>query len=494
MAASRPNSGWSSVGPASARAVVPKPHSMFSHPSPTAEALLTAALPKNWPSMTKAAVVHTAALARTVFTLVVGDAGGHESECPRCAQLEVEVAVLREECELLRSRFGRMSPEKRPHFTRVERLRALKLVAARGWNRVQAGAALLVTPATISRWLGWADADSPNLEHEPPINKYPDVVTAVLHDLKAMFPHFGKRRLAQMLARVGLHLAETTIARRLREPTPKPSAPVTGATAAASSTDIARADTITKTVVARYPNHVWGCDISVVPTFLGFWVPWFPFSIAPSWPFCFHVVAVIDFFSRKAMGTAAFKQNPSAADIALVLDHAVARAGQAPRHFVSDKGSQFWSAVTKKASTVFQVWCDRHGVRPRFGAVGKTGSIALVERFWRSLKSECTRRVMIPFGIDAMNVALSSYAAWHNTWRPHQGLGGATPMERYRGLTPARDEARVEVREQYPLRDARAVARGSPEGTRAKLRGLRVTSLDGRQELPRVELVYDQAA
>ena len=80
-----------------------------------------------------------------------------------------------------------------------------------------------------------------------------------------------------------------------------------------------------------------------------------------------------------------------------------------------------------------------------------------------------------------------------NGWRPHQGIGGATPMERYRGLTPARDEARIEIRERYPLQDARARARGSPEATRAKLSGVRVTYLDGHRELPLVELVFDQA-
>ena len=93
-----------------------------------------------------------------------------------------------------------------------------------------------------------------------------------------------------------------------------------------------------------------------------------------------------------------------------------------------------------------------------------------------------------------MHLLCESYRMWFNGWRPHQGIGGATPLEMFGGNVPARDDVRIEIRERYPLRDARAVARGSPEATRAKLRGLRVTSLDGRQALPLVELVYDQAA
>ena len=489
--------------------------------SPPPEDLLTRALPKSWPTLTKAGVVHAMALARVLFTFVVGKPAEESGPFVALgtgspdgysgadqARLEVQIALLREELALVHARLGRLPSRKRPNYTRPERLRALALMAARGYNRVQAGKALLVEPATLSRWLRWADDDSPNLEHSPPVNAYPDEVTTVLHQLKALFPHFGKRRLAQMLARLGLHLAETTIARKLQEPPPQPAPPeapdtqpeeALGTSDAAGATNSTGADAAKnaktgKTVVARFAGHVWGCDISVVPTFLGFWVPWVPFSIDPSWPFCFHVFGVKDFFSRNVIGLFAFKKNPSAADIALALDHAVARAGGPPKHIVSDKGSQFWSVETEGATAEYRDWCDRHGVRPRFGAVGKTGSIAVVERFWRSLKSELTRRVTIPFCADRMHVLLESYRVWFNRCRPHQGVGGATPLEMFGGKTPARDEARVEIRECYPLQDARARARGSPEATRATLRGVRVSYLDGHHELPMVELVFDQAA
>lgn len=39
------------------------------------------------------------------------------------------------------------------------------------------------------------------------------------------------------------------------------------------------------TVIARHPNHVWGADFTMVPTALGFWVPWMPFAILQQWPF-----------------------------------------------------------------------------------------------------------------------------------------------------------------------------------------------------------------
>ena len=32
-------------------------------------------------------------------------------------------------------------------------------------------------------------------------------------------------------------------------------------------------------VTAKYPNHVWHVDLTVVPTGVGFWCSWFPFAL-----------------------------------------------------------------------------------------------------------------------------------------------------------------------------------------------------------------------
>ena len=40
---------------------------------------------------------------------------------------------------------------------------------------------------------------------------------------------------------------------------------------------------------------------------------------------------------------------------------------------MTDKGPQFRAA--------YRSWCNRNEVKPRFGAVGKHGSIAVIERF-----------------------------------------------------------------------------------------------------------------
>ncbi len=32
-------------------------------------------------------------------------------------------------------------------------------------------------------------------------------------------------------------------------------------------------------VTSKYPNHVWGCDLTTVPSASGFWVPWLPLAL-----------------------------------------------------------------------------------------------------------------------------------------------------------------------------------------------------------------------
>ena len=55
-----------------------------------------------------------------------------------------------------------------------------------------------------------------------------------------------------------------------------------------------------------------------------------------------------------------------------VLDRAVAPVGDAPNYTVTGQRVQFL--------VVFKRLCRRRGITPRFGAVGKRGSIAGTER------------------------------------------------------------------------------------------------------------------
>ena len=150
------------------------------------------------------------------------------------------------------------------------------------------------------------------------------------------------------------------------------------------------------------------------------------------WPFCWWMAVVIDHYSRRAMGFAIFRHNPTSVSIQSFLECAIVNASAAPRYIICDKGQQFWCSA-------FKDWCDHYGITPRFGAVGQHGSIALVERFILTLKNECTRIILVPLRREALHRELRFFEVWFNQHRPHSALEGKTPYEVYHDVLPARE-------------------------------------------------------
>jgi len=77
---------------------------------------------------------------------------------------------------------------------------------------------------------------------------------------------------------------------------------------------------------------------------------------------------------------AVFKRQPSSQELRACLGRAMGRGRAKPKHLISDRGAQF-------DCHGFTKWAKRKKVRLRYGAVGKYGSIAIIERFIRSLIS-----------------------------------------------------------------------------------------------------------
>ena len=114
-----------------------------------------------------------------------------------------------------------------------------------------------------------------------------------------------------------------------------------------------------------------------------------------------------------------------------------------PKYLICDKGKQFWCQG-------FKDWCQREGIRPRFGAVGQHGSIAVVERFIQTVKVECTRRLLVSLRAKTFRQELSWFTVWYNEHRPHTTLGGRTPDEVYFHQRPANRSPRFEPRALWP--------------------------------------------
>jgi transposase InsO family protein len=433
--------------------------------------------PRRWPTRAHTAFLNAVALVRTAVVTACADVDNAAN--PR-AVLAAEITRLREQncvltetLRILGARIGVLPPQQRPHYPPQERAAILALAARGGWNHRQTANTFLVTAATIANWMRVVDDKGPDALVKPrkPINRLPAFVTAVVQQLSGLAPRVGKRQLATIVARAGIAISASTVGRMRKHATVKAPPPKPKRRAA-------RPAKKKRVVTAKYPHHLWHVDITLVPTFAGFWVPWTPFSLPLRWPFCWHVVTVMDHFSRAVGRSAAFRKQPTAAEVCCVLDAAARRAKRRPRHIVSDQGAQFQG--------VYKEWCARNRVKPRYGAIGKHGSIAVLERFHRTIKDEALRVIMVPLALPRMQASLDAYVGWYNLHRPHTTLHGATPAEIRDRRLPATKRRGIETRVRYPLK-ARPGGVPRPKRLKGDLRVM-VSHADGLPHLPIVRI------
>jgi hypothetical protein len=81
----------------------------------------------------------------------------------------------------------------------------------------------MIDEQTMRSWLRQVDEEGENalIQISEPVNKFPDFVRYLVKQLKVLLPAMGKARIAQVLARAGLHLGVTTVGRMLKETEPK---------------------------------------------------------------------------------------------------------------------------------------------------------------------------------------------------------------------------------------------------------------------------------
>jgi transposase InsO family protein len=232
-----------------------------------------------------------------------------------------------------------------------------------------------------------------------------------------------------------------------------------------------------RVVTAKYPNHLWHVDLTVVPTGLGLWCSWLPFALPQFWPFAWWIAVALDHYSRRVMGFAAFNQLPTSEAMRAFLGRAIRTAWAAPKHVVTDQGIQFKSGG-------FAAWCKRKGIQQRFGAIGQHGSIAVIERYFLTLKNECSREILVPYRRETFLRELALFSSWYNEFRPHMTLKARTPDEVYHAKPPANRRPRFEPRPGWPRGSPCARPQTLIKGQPGARLELQVEFLKGRRHLP----------
>jgi putative transposase len=137
------------------------------------------------------------------------------------------------------------------------------------------------------------------------------------------------------------------------------------------------------------------------------------------------ILGILDHGSRRALALCTL---PRKCGWSLLghLCFAVARFGR-PRFIRTDNERCFTGRVFSTGLRLFGI----HHQRINLHCPWMNGR---VERFFGTLK-KALKRCTFSDG-TSLEAFLADFIRWHNEWRPHQNLGGMTPVEAWQGIDP----------------------------------------------------------
>ena len=328
--------------------------------------------------------------------------------CEALAQLKeanLRASLAWQIVDILGARLDKIPERHRPYFTPSQRFQILEIKSFLGWNRDLVAQLFRVCSNTISNWEKHADPASrtvgSTVKAAPPVVRIADVGRRLIQSM-LQFGLGGEDMVSLVLARAGWKVSARSVRRIGREkirPNPAPTEPPPLRPA--------------RPVVARFVNHVWMMDVSIVQTFLGGDL---------------YIAAAFDAFSRVPLAVSTYEKKPSASAMARLL-RAAARTFGSPKYLITDQGSEFTGKIFRKAVA-------RLGVVHRFGSTENVFATARLERFWKTLKHTANLRLHPPLTLGDLERRLETTLTHYLLFRPHQGLHGATPAEAFFALEP----------------------------------------------------------
>jgi transposase InsO family protein len=143
-----------------------------------------------------------------------------------------------------------------------------------------------------------------------------------------------------------------------------------------------------------------------------------------------YLVAFLDDHSRFVTGFG-LHASPSTALVLEVLRAALDAFGS-PEEVLTDNGSQY---VTWRGTSAFTRELHKRGIRQVVAAPRHPQTLGKIERFWGSMWRECLEAAVFVDLADARR-RLGHYVDHYNFQRPHQGIDGLVPADRYFGAAP----------------------------------------------------------
>jgi transposase InsO family protein len=237
-------------------------------------------------------------------------------------------------------------------------------------------------------------------------SRLPDLTRRAILLLKQDNPDYGCERISDLLARgPALQASPNAVARVLKESGYVFDEPPTHS----------HPDHIREFERAR-PNQLWQTDL-------------FTFMLKRQ-NRRVYLVAFMDDHSRFVVAYGLHGSQSSALVIEVL--RAAISSYQPPEEILSDNGSQY---VTWRGKSAFAHELDKRGIRHVISAPQHPQTLGKVERFWGTLWRECLETAIF-LDLEDARRRIGLFIDHYNFARPHRGLDGLVPADRFFGTAP----------------------------------------------------------
>jgi transposase InsO family protein len=165
------------------------------------------------------------------------------------------------------------------------------------------------------------------------------------------------------------------------------------------------------------PRELWQSDITSV--------------VLPRHGQRVYLVVFLDDFSRYVVGWRLASHQRGDMVIEALLD-AVTRFGK-PLEVLTDQGRQYYSW---RGRSDFEKVLDREGIEHVVSRAHHPETLGKCERLWETLNAELWERAR-PQDLEEARERLAHWFAHYNHFRPHQGIQGMVPADRFFGAEDA---------------------------------------------------------
>jgi transposase InsO family protein len=293
-----------------------------------------------------------------------------------------------------------------PHQYPFElKLRAVKLHLEEGFSLRSVSEELRLNKDTLWDWVKrYRDSGEEGLRHRlGRRSAKPKVAPAVKQKIVAIkqeHPGFGVKRIAEVLRRVFfLRASRETVRRTLHQQS----------LIAVEKPKTKRSPPKPRFFERATPNQMWQSDIFT-----------FPLGGKNA-----YLIGFMDDYSRYLVGCELFRSQ-SSENVLEVYRGAVAEYG-APKEVLTDQGRQY---TNWRGKTRFELELQKDRVHHIKSRPHHPMTLGKIERFWKTIWGDFLLRAKFE-SFESARERVRLWVKHYNHQRPHQGIGGLCPAERF---------------------------------------------------------------